>query len=212
MLDRLSFVIREQIKVVSSVQTYDICDGRRGKKIGTAEESIGFLNKALRWIVNKQFLPTRLDIRKNDRSLVFSIRRRSYVLSSRLRVFNAIGELLNSLDSKILTLTGGFQIYDKDGKPFGELIGEPLGYGHSSYRFVTQAGAVEAARIVSFDDGMMKEANTSADSFRVDINERYANDEELKTLILATALAIDLIYMSESRGGLQISLENDEIR
>ena len=49
--------------------------------------------------------------------------------------------------------------------------------------------------------GILKELFTSADTFGVEISEELSEEPMAKMLILAATLAIDLIYKSESRGG-----------
>ena len=53
--------------------------------------------------------------------------------------------------------------------------------------------------------GILKEMFTSADTFGVEVNEELADEPMAKMLILAATLAIDLIYKSESRGGVDAS-------
>ena len=53
--------------------------------------------------------------------------------------------------------------------------------------------------------GMMKELFTSADTFAVTVNEDLSDEPMAKMLILAATLAIDLIYKSESKGGVDSS-------
>ena len=56
MLERNKFVIKEQVKILSSVQRYAILDAETQEELGTAEETIGFLKKALRWVMSKQLM------------------------------------------------------------------------------------------------------------------------------------------------------------
>ena len=55
--------IKERVKILSSVQTYDILDAETGEAVGTAEEAIGSLVKGLRWVMSKHLLPTRIEVR-----------------------------------------------------------------------------------------------------------------------------------------------------
>ena len=72
MLEHNKYVIKERVKIISAVQSYDILDPESGQPIGLAEEKIGVFTQLLRWVMSKQFLPTRLEVReKPDDSLVF---------------------------------------------------------------------------------------------------------------------------------------------
>ncbi|MBY0514207.1 MAG: hypothetical protein K2P78_09895, partial [Gemmataceae bacterium] len=108
MLDRDKFVIKEKVKIISAIQSYDILDPDTGKKIGTAEETIGAVTQLLRWVMSKALLPTRLEVReKPDDALVFALRRGWYVFRSRVEVVDADGGLIGYFKSKFWTISGG---------------------------------------------------------------------------------------------------------
>ena len=204
MLEHNTFVIKEKVKILSAVQSYDILD-ENGELLGTGQETIGFLTQALRWVMSKQFLPTRLEVReKPDDSLVFAIRRGWYLFRSRVEVLDAQGELIGYFKSKFFTISGGFHVYDKDDKHFAEVKGKLLGW---NYRFLSPDHSVEMGQVSKKLGaiGILKEMFTSADTFAVRVNEDLADEPMAKMLILAATLAIDLIYKSESSGGLDVS-------
>jgi hypothetical protein len=122
-LERNTFLIKERVKILSSVQTYDIFD-EAGQVIGTAAETIGTLTKGLRWVMSKHLLPTRLEVReKPDDSLLFTMRRGWYLFKSRVEVIDPDGELIGYFKSKFFTISGGFHVYDKNDKQFAEVKG-----------------------------------------------------------------------------------------
>jgi uncharacterized protein YxjI len=200
-LQHNKFLIREKVKILSAVQSYDIIEPESGNLLGTAQENIGVLTQMLRWVMSKQLLPTRLDVReKPDDSLVFSLRRGWYLFRSRVEVLDSQGELIGYFKSKVLTISGGFHVYDKNDKHFAEVKGKWVGF---NYRFLSPDGAVEMGRVTKKLGmlGVIKEMSTSADTFGVEVSEDLADEPMAKMLILAACLAIDLIYKSESRGG-----------
>ncbi len=200
MLEHNTYVIKEKVKILSAVQSYDILDAK-GELLGTAKETIGVVTQLLRWFVSKQFLPTRLEVReKPDDSLVFSIRRGWYLFRSRVEVHDSQDQLVGYFKSKFFTISGGFHVYDKDDKHFAEVKGKLLGW---NYRFLTPDGKVEMGQVSKKLGamGILKELFTSADTFGVEVSEDLEDQPMAKMLILAATLAIDLIYKSESRGG-----------
>lgn len=200
MLEADKFAVKEQVKFLKSSQSYEIFDGDSGELIGTAVETIGGLNKMLRWVISKALMPTRFEIReKPDDALVFVIRRGAYIFRSRVEVLNADGELIGFFKSKILTIGGGFHVYDKDGNHFAEVKGNLIGF---NYRIRTPDKAVELGTVTKKWGGAARELLTSADSYLVDIADDLKDQPVAKMLTLATALAIDMIFKSESRGGL----------
>jgi uncharacterized protein YxjI len=198
-LEANAFVVKEHVKFISTTATYDILDPHTGNVLGTAQEQVGGLVKVLRWFVSRHLMPARVEVReKPDDSLVFTIRRRGYLFRSNVEVLDAQGELVGTFRSKVLTISGGFHIYDKDGKHFAEIKGKWLGF---DYRFVTRDGAVELGRVSKkLGAGwVLKELFTSADTYAVEASPDLADEPLAKMLVLAAALAIDLIYKSESR-------------
>jgi len=143
MLEHNLFIIKEKVKILSAVQSYDIFDDD-GDLIGTGQETIGVLTQICRWFMSKQFLPTALEVReKPDDSLVFTIRRGWYLFRSRVEVLDSQGELIGYFKSKFFTISGGFHVYDKNDKHFAEVKGKLLGW---NYRFLTPDHAVEMQR------------------------------------------------------------------
>jgi len=204
MLEHNTFVIKEKVKIISNVQSYDIFDDA-GELLGTGQETIGVLTQLCRWFMSKQFLPTRLEVReKPDDSLVFAIRRGWYLFRSRVEVVDAQGELIGYFKSKFFTISGGFHVYDKDDKHFADVKGKLLGW---NYRFLSPDHKVEMGQVSKKLGaiGILKEMFTSADTFAVQVNEDLGDEPMAKMLILAATLAIDLIYKSESSGGLGVS-------
>jgi uncharacterized protein YxjI len=199
MLECDMFAIQEHRKVLSSVQSYAIKNAATGELLGVAREDIGTLTKLLRWVVSKHLLPTLLEVReKPDDSLVFSLKRSGYLFKSRLEVRDSLGVLVGYFKSKVLTIGGGFHVYDKDDKYFAEVRGNLIGF---DYRFVTADGTVELGQVtkkIQGLTGLARELFFTADNYLLRMNEELTEQPLAKMLLLAAALAIDLIYKSES--------------
>lgn len=200
MLECNTFSIREHKKILSSVQSYDIANAATGELVGEAREQIGFLTKALRWVMSRHLLPTLVEVReKPDDSLVFTLRRSGYILRSQVEVRDAMGALVGYFKSKILTIGGGFSVYDKDGKYFAEVKGNLFGF---NYRFLTEDGSIELGQVSKKIEGLTgiaREVFFSADNYFLQVNPDLVDQPMAKMLLLAATLAIDLIYKSESR-------------
>ena len=197
MLEARRFLVRERVKYLQSHQTYDVYDADTEEQVGVAEETISGLNKLLRWFVSKQLMPARVEVReKPDDSLVFTVGRGWYVFRSRVEVHDAQGALVGYLKSKLISWSGGFYVYDKDDKQFAEVTGNLIGF---TYRMVTPDGAVELGRVSKKWQGITREIFTSADTYLVEANEDLDEQPLAKMLVLAAALATDMIFKSESR-------------
>lgn len=201
MLECNSFAIQEHRKILSSVQSYEIKNGRTGEVVGTAREDIGTFTQLMRWVISKQFLPTKVEVReKPDDSLLFTLRRGWYLFRSRVEVRDAQDELVGYFKSKFFTISGGFNVYDKNDKYFARVKGRLLGF---DYRFLTEDDKVELGRVskvIGGAGGIARELLFSADHYALEINPDLAEQPMAKMLLLAATLAVDLIYKSESRG------------
>jgi hypothetical protein len=202
------FAIQEHRKILSAVQSYDIRNGDTGDVVGSARETIGGFTQAMRWIISKHLMPTTVEVReKPDDSLVFTLRRGWYIFRSRVEVRDAVGQLVGFFKSKFFTISGGFHVYDKDGKYFAHVKGRMFGF---DYRFLTEDGKVElgsVAKRIGGVGGLAREVFFSADNYFLEVNPELAEQPIAKMLLLAATLAVDLIYKSESRGGVDVGGE-----
>jgi hypothetical protein len=203
MLECNAFAIEEHKKILSAVQSYDIKNGESGELVGSARENIGVITQGLRWLISKQFLPTKVEVReKPDDSLLFTLRRGWYLFRSRVEVRDAQDELVGYFKSKFFTISGGFHVYDKDDKYFARVKGRLLGF---DYRFLTEDDKVELGRVskvIGGAGGIAREIFFSADHYYLQINPDLAEQPMAKMLLLAATLAVDLIYKSQSQGGI----------
>jgi uncharacterized protein YxjI len=197
MLESRRFLVRERVKFLASHHTYDIHDADTEELTGTADEAISALTRVMRWFVSKQLMGTRIEVReKPDDSLVFTLGRGWYIFRSRVEVHDAQGELVGYLQSKLISWSGGFYVYDRDDRLFAEVSGNLIGF---KYRMTTPDGAVELGRVSKQWKGFGREVFTSADWYLVEIAEDLDEQPMAKMLVLAAALATDMIFKSESR-------------
>lgn len=199
MLDAQRFLVKERVKFLQGYASYDIYDADAGdaEPIGTAEEQVGVLKQLLRWFVSKSLMGTHIEVReKPDDALVFTISRGWYVFRSRVEVRDAQGEPVGYFRSKLLTIGGGFHVYTPDDRHFAEVKGNFIGF---NYRILTPDRAVELGGVSKQWGGVAKELFTSADTYAISISDDLQEQPLAKMLVLAAALAVDMIFKSESR-------------
>ena len=193
MLEKNTFVVKEKAKMLSSRNSYEILD-QEGKVIGTAEQQTSGLAKLLGMVLGDP--PTQIDFReKPDDSLVFTVRRSGYLMK-KVQVVDAQGVVIGTYKAKKFSLSGGFHVYDKDGKHFAEIRGQLL---KSDYTFFQPDGKTEMGKVSKKWAGAVKELFTSADTYAVQIQPAFAEDPKTKMLILGAAVAIDALM--STRGG-----------
>jgi uncharacterized protein YxjI len=200
MLDRSRFMIKEQVKIIQTTDTYDIFDPDTEDQIGTAEECPGKLVALLRWVVSKQYMPTRVEIRrKKDDKLLFYLRRGWYIFRATVKIYDANDELIGWFRSKILTIGGAFQVYDKNDELFAQIKGGKRWF--FDYHLKTPDG-IEIGSVTKKFGGVLKELFTSSDSFLVSVADDFQEDKTAKILVLAAALAIDIVYKEDMSAGI----------
>lgn len=199
MLDAQRFLVKERVKFLQGYASYDIfnADAEDSVPVGTAEEQISTIKQLVRWFVSKALLGTRIEVReKPDDALVFTISRSWYILRGVVEVRDSQGELVGTLRSKVLTIGGGFHVYAADGRHFAEVKGNLIGF---NYRILTPDRSVELGQVSKSWGGVAKELFTSADTYAVTLNDDLQEQPLAKMLVLAAALAVDMIFKSESR-------------
>ena len=191
MFDRRSYAVKEHVGVFKLTDKYDIFDGETGTKLGCAVEEIGTLKMLLRLIVNKQFLPTTVEIRETDDGpAVLSIHRGFSFLRPMVEVRDATGRVIGSFKSKLFTIGGGFYVYDASGNQSAEVKGNWKGF---TFQFLASDGR-ELGTVTKKWGGLMKEMFTSADSYHIQLADDIPTQSALAALLLAAGLAIDIVF------------------
>ena len=201
MLELQNFLIKEQVALLKTTDTYDIFDPETGAQVGVAREVPGTFVSIMRVFISKKLMPTKVEVREHpEEALVFTIRKPVTFFRSIVEVYDAQDVKLGYFQSKLLTLGGGFWVYDHDGKQFAEVKGKWTGW---EFTFATPEGA-ELGRVTKKWAGALKELFTSADNYVVSVSDSLANQPIAKMLLLAAALAIDIVYNEESGVSIEI--------
>lgn len=190
MLESLSFLVKERVTFLKTTDIYDIYDAETGEEIGIAIENPGSLVSTLRWFVSKRLMPTRIEVREYpDESLVFSMTRGVNLFRQRVEVRDSQETLIGYFKSKMFSFGGGFHVYDANDRLFAEVKGNFVGY---QFRFLTPDGDVIGEVSKKFEG--FKTIFTSSDTYLVEIDEELEGQPLAKMLLLAAALAIDIVY------------------
>lgn len=201
MLEKNTFVVKQKAKLLSSRNSYEILD-ESGSLIGTAEQKTG----ALAALVGMVLGPPNTQIEFRDKpsdAPAFTVRR-SGLLMKKVQVLDAQGAVVGTYKTKKFSLSGGFHVYDKDGKHVAEIRGQLT---KSDYTFFQPDGKTEMGKVSKKWAGAMKELFTSADTYAVQVQPAFAEDTKTKMLILGAAVAIDALM--STRGGASGGGESD---
>ncbi|MCI0684708.1 MAG: hypothetical protein L0Y71_21635 [Gemmataceae bacterium] len=190
LLDLQRFFIKEQVAMLRTVDIYDIFNPDTQEHIGQAREEVSGLQQVLRWFVSKQLMSTTVDVVDADDRLVFQIHRPFTFWRAQVDVLDHKGRRLGYFKSKIFSLGGGFWVYNDDDAQFAEVKGDWKGW---NFKFLTPDGT-ELGEVTKKWAGLGKELFTSADNYIVSIDDDLADQPVAKCLLLAAALAIDIVY------------------
>lgn len=191
LLDGQTFFVKEQVDFLRLAGVYDIFDPNTKQPIGVAKEEPGGWIKFLRLLANKTMLPNTINVYDlSDNSRVIMIRKPFSFIRSKVSVYNQNGEYLGYFKSKILTIGGGFWVFDAMERQVAEIKGDWVGW---NFKFFGEDGR-EIGTVTKQWAGIGKEFFTSADNYVIALNEMQEFNADQKALMLAAGLAIDMVF------------------
>jgi uncharacterized protein YxjI len=193
LLQRTTFFIKERVAVLKLTDTYDILDPVSGQPIGTAKEEPPTWAKWLRLVVKKHMLPTAINVYEAEgQPPVLSVKRGFTFIRSKLNVVSG-GRPLGYFKSKLISIGGGFHVYDHANQPVAEVKGNWKGW---DFRFVNRNGR-EIGTVTKKWAGLGQELFTSADNYIISLTDLSGASPETSALLLAAGLAIDVVYKED---------------
>jgi hypothetical protein len=191
LLQRTTFFIKERVAGLKLTDTYDILDPATGRPIGIAKEEPPTWAKWLRLATNKNKLPTAIKFYEQEgQPPVLSIHRGFTLIRSKIRVTAGDGRNLGYFLSKVITLGGGFKVFDHADQPVAEVKGDWKGW---NFRFVNKHGR-EIGTVTKKWAGLARELLTSADNYVISLTDLAGAGPDAGALLLAAGLAIDIVY------------------
>lgn len=193
MLNRKTFFIREHVGFLKMSDTYDILDPVNQNQLGVAKEKPGSLIVVLRFLINKQMLPTKVFVyegssHENESNLLFSIQRGFTLFRSKINICDKNNKVVGWLKSKAFSLGGAFYVFDANGNEIAFVKGDWKGW---NFRFLDKLDQ-EIGTITKKWAGIGKELFTSADNYIIALNKESTPEKAI--LLLAAGLAVDTIY------------------
>ena len=197
MLNRKTYFIREHAGVLKLANTYDILDPETQDQIGVAKEKPGALMHVLRFMWDKEKLPTTVYVYEgsdpnDEQKLLFSIRREFSLFLPKVSVRDAAGTEVGCFKSKVFGIGISFRVLDAKGEDVASVKGDWKGWNFS----FLDSSDNEIGTITKKWSGVGKELFTSADNYFIALNDEP--DPAVATLLLAAGLAVDMVYMEQS--------------
>ena len=190
LLERTSFFVKERVAVLKLTDTYDILDPATGQNIGVAKEEPPIWAKWLRLVIAKHTMPTTVNIYEQEgQPPVASIHRGFTLIRSKIRVV-AGGKPLGYFQSKLISIGGGFKVFDNQNQQVAEVKGNWKGW---DFKFISKQGR-EIGSVTKKWAGLGKELFTSADNYIISLKDLSGASPAAGALLLAAGLAIDVVY------------------
>jgi uncharacterized protein YxjI len=191
LLERTTFFIKERVAMLKLTDTYDILDPATGRNIGIAREEPPVWAKWLRLVVKKHRMPTAVNIYEVEgQPPVLSIRRGFTFIRAKINVVAGDGRSLGYFKSKLISIGGGFHVYDHADQQVAEVKGNWKGW---DFRFLNKSGR-EIGTVTKKWAGLGKELFTSADNYIISLTDLGGANSDASALLLAAGLAIDVVY------------------
>ena len=186
MLNRTQYLVKEHIGVFKIQNAYDIVDPATQQIIGRAQEKQPVWSLLLGMILGNNAVPTQIELVAQDENVpTATIRRGFTLLRSKIEVFDRDGSPVGYFKSKIMTINGGFLVFNNQDQQIAEVQGSWRSW---DFKFIdnqnNELGVVSKKWM-----GLGKELFTSADNYMVSLN-----DAKHSLILLMAALALDTVF------------------
>ncbi|MBV1908491.1 MAG: RNAase [Kangiellaceae bacterium] len=183
------FLIKEHLGILKAANNYDVHDPRTGQIIMECREpSLGFFTKLLRFTDYKSMTPFDVQIRLPDGTPIVRIKRGISIFLSKVEVTDADNRLIGTFKQKLFSIGGKFDLVDANDQLMCQLKGNLIGW---NFRFIKDD--IELANVSKKWAGIGKEFFTSADNYVLEVADQVGQEFELRKLILAAVMCIDMV-------------------
>jgi uncharacterized protein YxjI len=184
------FFIKEHVRIFKAANIYDIYNPETEQIVlNCREENLGFFTRLFRFTSYKRMTPFDIDIRTPEGEKIITVRRGVSFFISNVEVFDNNGMLLGRFRQKFFSIGGKFEVLDASDQPLYMLRGKWTSW---EFKFVS-ADENELASVTKKWSGIGKELFTTADNYILRISQEVPKDSQLRQLILAAVMCIDLV-------------------
>ena len=152
------------------------------------EDNLGILTKLFRFSEYKRNTPFDIQIKTPDGEPIVRITRGISIFLSKVQVLDEDNQIIGGFKQKLFSIGGAFNVLDADDKPMCLLQGKWTGW---EFKFMD--GNTELAQVTKKWAGIGKELFTSADNYVLKMSDSLDEDDEVRLLILAAVMCIDMV-------------------
>jgi uncharacterized protein YxjI len=189
-------VVNQKAKLIELNNEYAIYD-QAGRQIG-AMRQVGqsAMKKAVRLLSNyDQFLTHKFQIVDADGVVLLALTRPAKLIKSKVKIEDGAGREVGSVVQQNAIGKIRFGLQTPDGQTVGSINAENWRAWNFSIKDATDT---EIARVTKTWEGLAKTAFTTADNYVVQVHRPL--EDPLRSLVVASALAIDTALKQDSRG------------
>jgi uncharacterized protein YxjI len=189
-LNKNLFFVKEHVGLFKAANSFDIFDPETKQQVmHCREENLGFFTKLFRFTDYKRMTPFDIDVKNSSGQKLVTIRRGISLFLSNVEVLDNNGKVIGKFKQKLFSLGGKFEVLDANDKPLCMLKGKWTSW---DFKFVS-ADNKEFATVTKKWAGFGKEFFTSADNYVLQISQDVPENHNLRKLILAAVMCIDLV-------------------
>ena len=183
------YLIKEHFGILKASNSYDVYNPATGELMMECREpNLFWLTKALRFTDFKRMTPFDVQVKTEDGQRVVRIMRGISLLVSKVEVRDGNNELVGYFSQKLFSIGGRFDVFDKNDELVCTLEGT-----WAAWDFYFKQGEKTLAHVTKKWQGLGAELFTSADNYVLDINPEVPENSELRLLIFAAVMCIDMV-------------------
>ncbi|SEW40013.1 Scramblase [Chitinophaga sp. YR573] len=186
------YFIDEKVGLLKFSNAYKVY-GEQGQQIGNIQQIVPVWHKILRLFISKALFPFALDIKDMNDVVIASIRRGWTFWFSKIDILDANGEKIGGINQKFKLMKPLFHITNQYGETIAQIKGDWKAWNFS----IVDSNEKPLGAITKKWAGILKEAFTTADKYRVTI-EKDCPEDVNKIAIVAGAITIDMV-LKESK-------------
>jgi uncharacterized protein YxjI len=188
-LARNTFLVKEHVGLFKAANNFDIYDPLTGEVLlHCREDRLGTITRLFRFTDYKRMTPFDIEIRTPEGEPIVHVRRGFSLFLSKVDVFDADEQRIGGFEQKLFSIGGAFTVLDPGHNPICQLKGK-----WTSWEFSFRAGSEELAKVTKKWTGLGKEMFTSADNYVLEISTDVPPESNLRKLILAAVMCIDMV-------------------
>ena len=183
------FLVKEHVGLFKAANNFDVHDPETGDIIMHCREpSLGFITKLLRFTDYKRMTPFDIQITTPGGERIVRLQRGISLLLSNVTVTDENNTVIGHFKQKLFSIGGKFDMTDKNDKHICKLEGKWTGWN-----FYFKNGNTEYAHVTKKWAGIGREMFTSADNYVLEIADNVPSDDNIRKLILAAVMCIDMV-------------------